>query len=299
MKIPKVSICIPTYNQTLYLERTLNSISIQQFKDFELIISDDSTTNDVKELVEKYKITFGDKLNYFKNTPSKGTPENWNEAIRKAKGAYIKIMHHDEWFINETSLGTFVETIDSSKADFVFCSVHVFVESTKTEWDMKPTVAQVNEMLATPALLILANIVGPPSSTIYKKELGLTYDNTLKFVVDFDFYIRVFQKTKNVVYVEVPLINSVSDAGHNVTLDCKVPDIELYEYLLMFDKLKHSIPKKFMSKFERFLFGLFVKYDIRSASKLSSFYSFWDGTGLYKKLIFKTKLFYLKKKILG
>jgi glycosyltransferase involved in cell wall biosynthesis len=201
MNTPKVSICIPTYNQTLYLERTLNSISKQNFSDFELIISDDSTTNDVEELVEKYKITFGDKLNYFKNKPSKGTPENWNEAIRKATGAYIKIMHHDEWFINETSLGYFVETIESSKADFVFCSVHVFVESTKTEWDMKPTVSQVNEMLAIPALLILANIVGPPSSTIYKRELGLTYDNTLKFVVDFDFYIRVFQKTKNVVYI--------------------------------------------------------------------------------------------------
>jgi len=128
MATPKVSICVPTYNQTLYLEKNLNSIAIQTFQDYEIIVSDDSSTDDVLNLVSRFETTFKDKLKYFRNNPPKGTPENWNESIRKAKGEYIKIMHHDEWFADENSLETFVSTIELNNADFVFSAVNVLIE---------------------------------------------------------------------------------------------------------------------------------------------------------------------------
>ena len=46
---------------------------------------------------------------YYKNIKVLGTPENWNESIRKAKGAWIKLMHDDDWFANENSLQKFYE----------------------------------------------------------------------------------------------------------------------------------------------------------------------------------------------
>ena len=54
MSHPKVSICIPTYQQIEYLKKTLDSIQIQDFTDYEVIITDDSRDNSVKYLVETY-----------------------------------------------------------------------------------------------------------------------------------------------------------------------------------------------------------------------------------------------------
>jgi glycosyltransferase involved in cell wall biosynthesis len=50
----KVSICIPAYNQTEYLRKNLDSILMQSFVDYEVILTDDSTTNEVRDLVEVY-----------------------------------------------------------------------------------------------------------------------------------------------------------------------------------------------------------------------------------------------------
>ena len=97
-----VSICIPTYNQTKYLRKTLDSIIAQTYKDVELIISDDSSTEDIRKLLEEYS----DQLSFqfVRNTPGLGSPQNWNHAISLAKGRWIKIMHHDDWFSESDAL---------------------------------------------------------------------------------------------------------------------------------------------------------------------------------------------------
>ena len=49
------------------------------------------------------------KIRYFKNADQLGTPENWNEGLRKASGDWIKIMHDDDWFTGPESLHIFTE----------------------------------------------------------------------------------------------------------------------------------------------------------------------------------------------
>ena len=83
----KVSICIPAYEQPHNLDTCLKSILNQVFTDYEVIVTDDSKTNILASIVDKYK----DKIDirYIRNTRSKGSPENWNEAIKLATGKYI------------------------------------------------------------------------------------------------------------------------------------------------------------------------------------------------------------------
>ena len=107
-----LSICIPAYKRTEYLERLLNSISKQDFKSFEVIVTDDSSDDTVERLCFEFKEKFA--IQYFKNTPTLGTPENWNESIRHAKGEWIKLMHDDDWFTDRNSLSEFVNAINKN-----------------------------------------------------------------------------------------------------------------------------------------------------------------------------------------
>ena len=82
--MPKVSICIPTYKQVDYLRKTLDSVLLQDFHDYELIISDDSSDDSVENLLREFD--FKGKLNYFRNSVALGSPANWNYSIKQAKG---------------------------------------------------------------------------------------------------------------------------------------------------------------------------------------------------------------------
>src|SRR5215213_9554314 len=97
-----ISICIPAFKRVEYLARLLDSVKKQRFRDFEVIITDDSPAEEVRNLAEKYRYDF--ELKYSKNASPLGTPENWNAAIRQARGEWIKLMHDDDWFRNEDSL---------------------------------------------------------------------------------------------------------------------------------------------------------------------------------------------------
>ena len=86
-----VSICIPTYKQTEYLKKCLESLLAQDFKDYELIISDDTPDDSIEQFLKT--ILKDHSYSYTRNIPALGMPENWNSAIKKAEGKYIKIKY--------------------------------------------------------------------------------------------------------------------------------------------------------------------------------------------------------------
>src|SRR5580765_4245670 len=91
-----ISICIPAFKGVEFLERLLNSIAVQNFRDFEVVVADDSPDDSVRTLCAQYQSRFS--LSYHHNPIPLGTPANWNQAIAKASGQWIKLMHDDDWF---------------------------------------------------------------------------------------------------------------------------------------------------------------------------------------------------------
>ncbi len=104
---PFISICIPAYKRTQYLQRLLRSIAEQTFNNFEVIVSDDSNDDSVKKLIAQFENQFS--LKYWQNQTSLGTPANWNAAIQKAAGEWIKLMHDDDWFATPSALQQFAD----------------------------------------------------------------------------------------------------------------------------------------------------------------------------------------------
>jgi len=90
-----LSVCLLSYNSAYSLSEAIDSILNQQYKDFELIISDDCSTDNSWNIIIAYAVKY-------KNIVALRTPENLgmaknaNFAISYAKGKYIAILHHDD-----------------------------------------------------------------------------------------------------------------------------------------------------------------------------------------------------------
>jgi len=265
---PFISICIPAYKHIDYLERLLESVSLQTFRDFEVIITDDSPDDKIGILLGKFKEAFA--IYYYKNEKPLGTPENWNEAIRKANGTWIKIMHNDDWFANDNALQIFYDNIQQhTDADFFFCAFqNVEVNSGKTEV-VKMSAADKAFLKSNPYHLLKKVYIGNPSCTLVRKSLDIFYDNRYKFIVDFDYYIRVIQQTGMPVYIDEVLLN-IGFHDEQVTTYTKYnPEVQIPENIIFLNEQKKDILKNVVV-FD-YYWRLMRNLKIDSEKKLSSF----------------------------
>ena len=117
--MPKVSICIPAYENAEGIQKLLRSIEEQTYTDFEVIVSDDSRTGAVEQAVraEAARLT----VRYFRHDAPHGAAANWNACLDAAQGDYVKIMHDDDRFTFPDSLASFVRLLDEHpEADLAF-----------------------------------------------------------------------------------------------------------------------------------------------------------------------------------
>jgi glycosyltransferase involved in cell wall biosynthesis len=90
----KVSILIPTYNYSHYIDEAIQSALNQTYSNFEIIIVDDMSTDNTDEIVGKY---LNDKrIRYYKNVENLGLVQNFNKCLQYATGKYIKFLLADD-----------------------------------------------------------------------------------------------------------------------------------------------------------------------------------------------------------
>lgn len=94
MKKPLISVIIPTYNRAYILSKAIESVLNQTFKDFELIVVDDGSTDETPYLVSKYPLIYVRK-------PHKGVSHTRNTGVLKAKGEFIAFLDSDDAFVKD------------------------------------------------------------------------------------------------------------------------------------------------------------------------------------------------------
>ncbi len=90
----KFSIIIPVYNVEKYLKKCLDSVKNQTFKDYEVLVVDDGSTDKSKEIAKKYDLTLIESNHV-------GVSSARNMAIKKAKGEYLVFLDSDDWWDKE------------------------------------------------------------------------------------------------------------------------------------------------------------------------------------------------------
>ncbi len=108
---PIVSIGMPVYNGERYLEEALDSLLSQSFTDFELIISDNDSTDNTEEICKRYAARDG-RIKYQRFDKNMGATQNYNHVVAEAVGKYFKWAAHDD-LCKPTYLQRCVEVLDN------------------------------------------------------------------------------------------------------------------------------------------------------------------------------------------
>lgn len=263
---PLISICIPAYKRADYLHRLLESISIQTYRDYEIIISDDSPDDSVAGILPAFSSL---PIKYVKNNPAAGTPGNWNISMQHATGEWIKLMHDDDWFSQETSLQQFADTAAHASCDFIFSACKNIHASGKEVNEFIS--GWKKEMLEDDTLnLFFLNVIGHPSTVIHRRDESILYDTQYRWVVDIDFYIRYMQQHPGYIYIPEMLVNIGTDDTQVSFSAYKNPKVEVPEYLSMLAKYPPDLLLKHEYVFHC-VWNLVKRFRIKNTGMISGF----------------------------
>ena len=117
---PTVSVIVPNYNHARYLQRRIDSILTQTYLDFELILLDDCSTDQSRDILESYRDNPKVRVEF--NAKNSGTPfKQWNKGVRMARGRYIWIAESDD-YADPRFLAQMVPILDEQmEVTFAYC----------------------------------------------------------------------------------------------------------------------------------------------------------------------------------
>tara|TARA_B100001248_G_scaffold252661_1_gene229082 strand:+ start:16664 stop:17461 length:798 start_codon:yes stop_codon:yes gene_type:complete len=191
MKTDKVSVLMTVYNTAKYLDRSINSIIKQTYKNFELIIVDDGSEDNSKKIISSYK---NKKIKKFFLKKNVGRINALKYAIKKSSGKYIAILDSDD-VSNTNRLNTQVKFFKSKKEIMLIASKVTFIDDKNNKlfsYPKKFDAINYNEVVH------FRNIF-PFSTVMFRREVLKNvplFSRKIKYAFDYDFVLRVKKKYK-------------------------------------------------------------------------------------------------------
>ena len=126
-----ISVVIPCYNAAKYLEKALRSLEEQSFRDFDVILADDCSTDDTAEFIAAYQERSPLKIVYLKNEKNSGPAVTRNNAIAASGAEHVCFCDSDDWYDTDY-LEKMVSAAKKSAADMVICGYKVVLADGRT-----------------------------------------------------------------------------------------------------------------------------------------------------------------------
>lgn len=285
-----VSICIPVFNGANFLEESIQSALDQTYENIEVIIIDDLSSDQSFSIVEIFSRK-DKRVKAFKNKKNLGLVGNWNECIKQANGVWIKFLFQDD-ILYPTCISVMLK--NSQNYAFVVGNRDFKIENSAApffrdffENKVKPfEVYSQKKGFIEPELLtklisehFLVNILGEPSSFLFKKELCYKYGFFNPFLAhfcDYEFWIRICSH-EGVIYIPEVLSafrvhgssTSTENFSKNFTIT-SILDCLLISFLVTYHSNYWSIKGKINSKkaFDYYLKESSNVFDVHFLKKL-------------------------------
>jgi glycosyltransferase involved in cell wall biosynthesis len=243
--MPKVSVIIPTHNRARYLHRAIQSVLDQTFRDLEIIVVDDASSDETPRIVRAFR---DERIRYFRHNANQGEAGSRNTGVQNSIGQYVAFLDDDDAWLPQ-KLAAQVELLEtsSSKVGAVYTSF------LKVDGPTGKVLGSWNAEKRGNVFRDLSeeNWIGIPSTVVLRRQcfdtVGL-FDEKVEFGLDYDMWVRVAQFYE-FEYLEEPLV--LRSINHNrlstdYELVLKGAESKLKKYAQFFSLNKKAYSRRFL-----------------------------------------------------
>lgn len=314
-KMPEISIILPIYNVENYLERCLNSIKDQTFKDFEVLCINDGSPDNSQAIVERF-VAMDSRFKTFIK-PNGGLSDARNYGLARATSKYVMFIDSDD-FVELDVLSEVYHKAESLALDIVifdFYQLYVIDNTRKiiaNDFDQE----LIYTLEEKPELLCYVN--NAAWNKFYRRTLFS--DNKIQYPVgyhqeDLGTTPKLLYLAKSIGFVNKPLYNYLVDRPNNITqqydkkiyhiIDMNIEYLEFYKQNDVF--VKYYEPLKYlcvvnmlnsMKKIDKFTDYQFVKKFINDSYKFIKYYFPDFPAAIYELKKEKQDFIYLNRVLL-
>lgn len=198
-----ITIILPIYNVEKYLEESLESILNQSYKDYELIVVDDGSTDKSLKILNKYKNKFN-KIRIF-TQDNRGVSEARNLALGHAKGDYILLVDSDD-FLRKDMIEKMVLKAKESQSDIVISNYCLYYKENKVYKalsDMPKVITYSSFQVID--MMLKYKLQGQLWNKLFKysllKENNFTFEEG-RYIQDIFPVFKVINKAKKITYID-------------------------------------------------------------------------------------------------
>jgi len=255
-QIPRISVCIPTFNHAHFLKHAIESVLVQTFDNFELIIIDNCSSDNTRELVAEY-VSSDRRVAYFCNETNVGPRENLNRCLKHASGEYVKILCADD-LLEPTCLAESLRALEADPKVVLAATARLLVDE-----QLRPLrvagYTDKNQVLDGRAMirytLFNGNYIGEPSAVLFRREVAERgFDTSYSLLIDVEMWLHILEKG-NLAYIGAPLCRFRYHGAQETnkvigSLDFIDEEVRLYEKYIGMEYVDASLLNRLKRKFK-------------------------------------------------
>ncbi len=260
---PTVSVIIPTYNRAHLLPQVIDYVLKQTFKDIELIIVNDGSTDKTEDVIKEFK---DERIRYIKHNKKMGGQAARNTGMRLVRGEFIQFLDSDD-YITSDKIQVQVEALKNSDYSCAICdfkytdSKGSFDRPVKNDGNIHDYVARFRSVFISTPLIRKSSLLP-----------GLIWDERIKRNQDMDFMFKYFMSITNWIYTPGFYCLYIQHADERISDDYHigVQCYELYKSMKRFvDNNISYIPKEnlwLLNEYRNRLLKIFLMQLLRKIS---------------------------------
>jgi glycosyltransferase involved in cell wall biosynthesis len=185
-----VSIIVPAFNAKDYIAECLDSVAVQSYRDWEIIVVEDGSNDGTEAIVKQFASGVSAPVHFIRHEFNRGLPAARNTGIRAAQGEYIALLDSDDYWAPD-HLKFLVETFRQTECALAYSDVVVF-SVIDGNWVRLENKSPFNGT-PSPTDLYIRSYIQPSAAAFHRSVLEVVgfFDETLRPGEDIDYWIRI------------------------------------------------------------------------------------------------------------